>query len=298
MSPAIPPQIGGTAPTPASSNLLAGVGLRPAHYGDALVDPGAVTWVEVHPENYLCAGGSPHQYLTRVREAMPVSFHGVGLSLGGAARPDREHLRRLKTLCDRYQPIRFSEHLSWSSHGGHFLNDLLPVPYTRAYLTRMIDHVTEVQDALGCRILIENPSRYLAFAANEMSEADFLRDLSIASGCDLLFDVNNLYVSAANLGEDPALLLQAFPLARVGQIHLAGHTREHDADGGAVLIDTHNAPVDASVWQLYRETIRQIGPVPTLIEWDNDLPPWCDLISEAARAQTILEREATYAAVA
>lgn len=298
MSLVVPPMIGDTVPIPAGSDSLAGVGLRPAHYRDAFDEPGAIGWIEVHPENYLSAGGPAHRHLTRMREQMPLSFHGVGLSLGGSVRPDAEHLRRLKALCDRYQPIRFSEHLAWSSHGGQFLNDLLPVPYTLSYLARMIAHVTETQEYLGRRILIENPSLYLTFADNELSEAEFLGELARASGCGLLLDINNLYVSAVNLGRDPNHLLLAFPWSRVEQIHLAGHKREHDADGGTVLIDTHDAPVDQAVWQLYRKAIQRTGPVPTLIEWDNDMPSWRDLVAEAARARTILKAEFNYVAIA
>jgi uncharacterized protein (UPF0276 family) len=267
----------------------AGIGLRPQHYGDVLVDPRGIAFVEVHPENYLCAGGPQHHHLTRVREILPVSFHGVGLSLGGEQRPDWNHLRRLRALLDRYQPFQFSEHLAWSSHGGNFFNDLLPLPYTQRSLARMTEHVVETQDVLGRRILIENPSLYLAFAENEMNEQAFLAALAQRSGCGLLLDINNLYVSAVNAGTDPRASLAAFPMAAVGEIHLAGHARAQDEDGGDLLIDAHNAPVGDAVWQLFAEAIATSPSVPVLIEWDNDLPAWPVLAAEACRAQEIID---------
>lgn len=283
----VPPQIGGAVTIPAGASL-AGIGLRPVHYAAALARPGDVGWVEVHPENYLCAGGPQHYYLSAIRRDLPVSFHGVGLSLGGEDRPDPVHLARLRDLANRYQPVRFSEHLAWSSHGGRYFNDLLPLPYTRANLDRMISHVTEAQDALGRPILIENPSLYLTFEENEMDEGAFLAELAARSGCGLLFDVNNLYVSAINAGVDPAHSLSHFPLDVVQQVHLAGHLAQEDGDGQAMLIDAHNAPVAAAVWQLYTDAIARIGPVPTLIEWDNDLPDWTSLVAEAERARRVM----------
>lgn len=275
--------------TPISAGAsLAGIGLRPAHYAAALTRPQDVGWVEVHPENYLCAGGPQHHYLSAIRRDLPVSFHGVGLSLGGEDRPDPVHLTRLRDLADRYQPVRFSEHLAWSSHGGRYFNDLLPLPYTRANLDRMISHVDAVQVALGRSVLIENPSLYLTFAENEMDEGTFLADLAARSGCGLLLDVNNLYISAINAGADPAHALSLFPLNAVQQIHLAGHLMQEDDDGQAMLIDAHNAPVAADVWQLYADVIARIGPVPTLIEWDNDLPDWATLVTEADRARRVM----------
>lgn len=279
----VAPHDDGMVPIPAGASL-AGIGLRPTHYDAVLAEPQAIGWVEVHPENYLCAGGPQHHYLAAVRRDLPLSFHGVGLSLGGETRPDPAHLARLRALIDRYQPLRFSEHLAWSSHGGRYFNDLLPLPYTRANLARMVAHVAETQDALGRPILIENPSLYLTFDENEMSEAAFLAELAARSGCALLLDVNNLYVSAVNAGVDPWQSLRQFPLGAVQQIHLAGHLREQDAGGGPVLIDAHNAPVAAAVWRLYADVIGRAGPLPTLIEWDNDLPDWSTLVAEAARA--------------
>lgn len=285
----VPPQIDGMVPMPAGLQAQAGIGLRPQHYLDVLANPRDVAFVEVHPENYLCAGGPQHHYLTRVREILPVSFHGVGLSLGGEARPDLTHLQRVRGLIDRYQPFQFSEHLAWSSHGGHFFNDLLPLPYTQRNLARMVDHVVETQEALGRQILIENPSLYLGFAENEMNEPEFLAQLAARSDCALLLDINNLYVSAINAGTDPWASLAAFPLWQVGEIHLAGHVRQVDADGDVLLIDAHNAPVADAVWQLFAEAVAMMPPVPVLIEWDNELPTWPELTAEARSAQSILD---------
>lgn len=272
-----------TAPIPAR----AGVGLRPAHYADALSAPHEVAWVEVHPENYMCAGGPQHRNLTAIRSLYPVSFHGVGLSLGGADRPDRSHLGRLRDLIDRYQPALFSEHLAWSSHGGRYLNDLLPIPYTEISLNRLASHVAEVQDFLGRSMLIENPSLYLSYAASDLEETDFLRELVQRTGCGLLLDINNVHVSAANCGYSPYRYVSNYPLQAVGEIHLAGHAVECDSEGGRVLIDTHGAPVASAVWDLYRHVIGHTGPLPTLIEWDNDLPDWKTLCREAALADLV-----------
>jgi len=285
----VPPRHGGIAPCPGQIPMLAGVGLRPRHYADVLADPGQIAWVEVHPENYLCAGGPQHDYLTQVRERMAVSFHGVGLSLGGEERPDAAHLWRLRALAERYQPVLFSEHLAWSSHGGQYLNDLLPLPYTYETLARMIAHVGETQEALGRRILIENPSLYLAFEASEMPEAAFLAELAARSGCGLLLDLNNVYVSCMNAGTNPLAYLARFPREAVMEIHLAGHAPEFDRDGLPVLIDAHDRPVADPVWQLFARMVEHLPPVPVLIEWDSDLPEWPVLLAEARRAQSIVD---------
>lgn len=269
----------------------AGVGLRPEHYADIQADRPALGWFEVHPENYMCAGGPQHRNLSAIRAHYPLSFHGVGLSLGGEGRPDPTHLGCLRELMNRYQPALFSEHLAWSSHNGVFFNDLLPLPYTEHALRRLVDHVDETQERLGRQILIENPSLYVQFAASELSETDFLRRLAERSGCALLLDVNNAYVSSINAGRDPMVYLADFPLLHVAEIHLAGHVTECDADGGALLIDAHNAPVCGSVWDLYRDVIHRLGPVPTLIEWDQDLPAWSTLLAEARAADRVLQAE-------
>ncbi len=291
-----------TSPIPAR----AGIGLRPQHYADILAQPAkvghkvgpGVGWLEVHPENYLTAGGPQHRALTAARQLYPLSFHGVGLSLGGEARPDPAHLARLRALNARYEPALFSEHLAWSSHGGAFMNDLLPIPYTRSALDRLVEHVDETQEALGRQILIENPSLYLRFEASEMRETEFLRELVLRSGCGLLLDINNVFVSASNCGFDSCAYLADYPLSHVREIHLAGHRTEVDGSGAEVLIDTHGSSVSAAVWALYRLVVRLEGRLPTLIEWDQDLPDWRILLAEAASADRILAEEAPHAAVA
>ncbi|WP_374651957.1 DUF692 family multinuclear iron-containing protein [Dongia sp.] len=273
---------------------VAGVGLRTAHYADALASVPA--WVEVHPENYMCAGGPHHRVLTAMRATCPLSFHGVGLSLGGWERPHPDHLGRLVELLGRYQPEIFSEHLAWSSFDGVYLNDLLPVPYTRAALARLGSHVDEVQERLRRRILIENPSLYLRYGAAEMSEPEFLRELAQRTGCGLLLDINNVHVSSVNCGFDATQYLAAFPIDAIGEVHLAGHAVAIDGEGRKILIDTHGARVDPAVWNLYRRLIRRTGPLPTLIEWDRDLPEWTGLLAEALRADKIVLEERRHVA--
>jgi hypothetical protein len=222
-----------------------------------------------------------------VRARWPLSIHGVGLSLGGAARPDADHLARLRRLCDRYKPAVFSEHLAWSSHGGVFYNDLLPLPYDAPTLRRVIAHVNEVQDALGRTMLLENPSTYVGFDASTMSEVEFLTEISRATGCGLLLDVNNVYVSAVNAGFDARAYIDAFPVERVGEIHLAGFA-EDVSPGPRLLIDNHGAPVDDAVWDLYRAAIARTGPGPVLIERDNNIPKFSVLAGEAEHAGRLL----------
>jgi hypothetical protein len=265
----------------------AGVGLKPEHYRDVLETRPDIGWFEVHPENYMGAGGMPHHALERVRQHYPLSMHGVGLSLGGAERPDGAHLARLKQLADRYQPALFSEHLAWSTHEGAYFGDLLPLPYTEATLRHVADHVEEAQTALGRRLLIENPSTYLCFAESDMDEVAFLGALAQRTGCGLLLDVNNVYVSAVNHGYDAAGYIDAFPVEPVGEIHLAGHA-ELDEDGAPLLIDAHDRQVKEAVWQLYRRFIGRSGPVPTLIEWDANVPAWPVLFAEARRAEAMM----------
>ncbi|MBK8157332.1 MAG: DUF692 domain-containing protein [Rhodospirillaceae bacterium] len=283
-----------TSPIPA----CAGIGLRPLHYADILSQPPKVGWIEVHPENYLTAGGPQHRALTAARQIYPLSFHGVGLSLGGLARPDPAHLARLRVLIARYQPALFSEHLAWSSHGGAFMNDLLPIPYTEAALDRLVAHVDETQECIGRQILIENPSLYLRLQDSDMRETEFLRELTARSGCGLLLDINNVHVSARNCGFDSGTYLADYPLDHVREIHLAGHMAEVDDGGAEVLIDAHNTSVSAAVWALYRWVVRVVGPLPTLIEWDQDLPDWRILLAEAASADRILAEEVPHADVA
>jgi uncharacterized protein (UPF0276 family) len=267
----------------------AGVGLKPQHYREILEQQPAIGCFEVHAENYLGAGGPPHAALTAIREHYPLSVHGVGLSIGGMQPPDPIHLHRLRALIERYEPALFSEHLAWSSHRGVFLNDLLPLPYTEATLSHVAAQVSRVQDALGQRILIENPSTYVRFAGESLAEPAFLGELAVRSGCGLLLDLNNVYVSATNHGLDPADYLAAFPLTPVEEVHLAGHVVTSDDLGQPLLIDAHDREVIEPVWSLYRSLIARTGPLPTLIEWDTDVPAWPRLHAEAMRAQAVLD---------
>jgi uncharacterized protein (UPF0276 family) len=270
----------------------AGTGLKAEHALDIFDNPDAVDFLEVHAENYMGAGGPPHRLLTDIRNTFPISVHGVGLSIGGAGPLDREHLARLRLLLDRYQPALFSEHLAWSTHDGVFLNDLLPLPYNRRTLERVTSHIDHVQDALGVRMLLENPSTYVQFESSDMSEVDFLRAIARRTGCGLLLDVNNVHVSAINHGFDAARYLDAFPFEHVGEIHLAGFAEDRDAAGAPLLIDAHGSPVADEVWLLYQQALRRRGPVPTLIERDNHIPPFAVLAAEVAQARAALQREA------
>ena len=265
-----------------------GVGLKPEHYPDVLAGRHDVAWFEVHPENYMGAGGPPHHFLERVRERYPLSLHGVGLSIGTAGRLDRAHLDRLSALVERYEPGLVSEHLAWSTHESIYYNDLLPLPYTPATLKVVVDHVDELQQALSRRVLIENPSTYVAFATSSMTEIEFLDSLVRATGCGLLLDVNNVYVSATNHNFDAAAYIDAFPAVHVGEVHLAGHAEIDGGVGDRLLVDAHDRTVDAAVWDLFRRLVSRIGPVPTLIEWDNDIPEWRTLMSEARRAEQVM----------
>jgi uncharacterized protein (UPF0276 family) len=268
----------------------AGVGFKPQHYADILAGEQPIGFVEVHAENYMGAGGAPHAQLAALRERYALSVHGVGLSIGGAAPLDRAHLARLKALCDRYRPESFSEHLAWSSHGEVFYNDLLPLPYTDETLARIIDHIDLVQNTLGREMLLENPSTYVAFVDSIFPETEFLAEIARRSGCGLLLDVNNVFVSAKNHGTDPSAYLAAFPLGLVKEIHLGGHDAQTDDTGAPLLIDAHGSPVADPVWALYESVITRTGPLATLIEWDNDVPAWPVLASEALAANVILSR--------
>ena len=270
--------------------VSAGVGFKPEHLGEILAAAQPVGFFEVHAENYMGAGGPPHAHLTALRERYPVSVHGVGLSIGSMQPLDRDHLVRLKRVCDRYQPASFSEHLAWSSHDGVYFNDLLPLPYSEATLARVAEHVDEVQTALGRQMLLENPSTYLSFAESTIPEVDFLAELSLRTGCGLLLDINNVFVSATNHGTCPKNYLERFPLDRVREIHLGGHDEDADDSGARLLIDSHRTAVAAEVWKLYGDVLARTGAVATLIEWDNDVPAWPVLRAEAAAARDILSR--------
>jgi len=275
----------------------AGVGFKPEHFEAILAGPGDVGFFEVHAETYMGDGGPPHRRLEAIREAYPLSLHGVGLSIGSPKPLDRDHLQRLKGLIRRYQPAQFSEHLAWSSHDEGFLADLLPLPYDDETLAIVCRHIDETQEALGTRMLLENPSTYVQFSDSAIAETEFLAEVGRRSGCGLLLDVNNVYVSATNHGFDPFAYLAAFPLRHVGEIHLAGSADATDDEGAPLLIDAHNSPVRAAVWALYQETIGRLGPTPTLIEWDNDVPAWPVLLAEARRADAAMDRAAAWGAL-
>lgn len=275
--------------TPITLPCRPGVGYKPQHFGAILDNAGAVGWLEIHAENYMADGGRPLAQLRLLAERFPISVHGVGLSIGGEGRLDTGHLALLKRLCDWLQPASFSEHLAWSTHDGAYLNDLLPLPYTPATLARVVDHIDEVQSVLGRRMLLENPSTYIAFSETAMPETEFLSELVARTGCGLLLDVNNVYISGINQNYDPLAYLRAFPLDAVGEIHLGGHDEDQDEYGARLLIDSHGAQVVDPVWALYAETVAMCGARPTLIEWDNDVPDWPVLEAEAARAALILQ---------
>jgi uncharacterized protein len=265
-----------------------GVGLKPEHIDEILRERPAVGFFEIHAENYMGAGGPPHRRLEAIRALYPLSLHGVGLSIGSPKPLDREHLARLAALAARYQPGLFSEHLAWSSHDEGYLNDLLPLPYTQDTLATVCDHVDQVQDALGRRMLLENPSTYVVFQESTISETDFIREIARRTGCGLLLDVSNVLVSATNHGFDALAYLHEFPLDHVGEIHLAGFAEACDDSGHLVLIDAHDSPVRERVWDLYRSVIGRRGAVPTLVEWDNDVPKWPVLLGEARRVEAAM----------
>ena len=268
---------------------LAGVGLKPQHVAEVLETRPDLGFFEVHAENYMVPGGRFHRDLSAIAEHYPLSIHGVGLSIGGTDPLDRAHLARLKQLLERHPHAVFSEHLAWSSHGGHFYNDLLPVAYTEASLAQVCAHIDQVQDTLGCTLLLENPSTYLRCLHNTLSESEFLAQVLQRTGCALLLDVNNVHVSCTNHGLEPWTYLSELPLERVQEIHLAGFAEEVDEDGQPLLIDTHGAPVAQAVWTLYEQVLQALGrPVPTLIERDNNIPDWPVLLAEAQQAQARL----------
>jgi uncharacterized protein (UPF0276 family) len=264
-----------------------GVGFKAEHFEPIVETRPELGFFEVHAENYMGAGGPPHRRLDAIRERYPLSLHGVGLSIGSPGPLDQAHLQRLAAVADRFEPALVSEHLAWSTHQGAFFNDLLPLPYTFETLARVAEHIDEMQNALRRTILLENPSTYVVFAESTIAETDFLREIARRTGCGLLLDLNNVIVSATNHGYDPYRYLADFPLHAVGEIHLAGYAEDNDDAGLPLLIDAHNSPVRDAVWALHGEAVRRLGPTPTLIEWDNDLPSWPTLFDEARRAERI-----------
>lgn len=267
-----------------------GVGYKPQHFNDITQDSGDVAWLEIHAENYLGQGGRPLAQMRLLRERFPMSVHGVGMSIGSEAGLDPTHLAEVKHLVDWLNPAVFSEHLAWSTHDGAFFNDLLPLPYTKTTLNRVVSHIDHIQDTLGRPMMLENPSSYLAFAESTYDEPDFLAEIARRTGCGLLLDVNNVFVSATNLNLDAHAYIDAFALDKVGEIHLGGHDEDQDDHGAPLLIDSHGAPVVDPVWALLDYTLARAGRKPILIEWDNDVPDWPELHSEARRAAHALAR--------
>ena len=264
---------------------MVGVGFKHEHAQAISVDGSYQGFVEVHAENYMGAGGMPHHILTRVRRDHPVSLHGVSTSIGGQRPIDVDHLRRFAHLVKRYEPFLVSEHLAWSTHGPTYLNDLLPLPYTQATLSCVCDHIDQVQEAIARPLLLENPATYVTFSSSEMTEGAFIREVADRTGCNLLLDLNNVFVSATNHGYSAEEYIESFPLGRVREIHLAGHVCQQDDTGQALLIDSHDAPVAAQVWSLFEDVLSQNCFVPTLIEWDSRLPEWTVLKQQADSAR-------------
>jgi uncharacterized protein (UPF0276 family) len=281
----------GVQPIPAS----AGIGLRAPHVARVLNEHPPIAWLETHSENLFASGGGFHHALERIRADYPLSLHGVGLSLGSADELDHTHLRRLREIVDRYQPTLVSEHLCWGAIDGRHSNDLLPLPFTDEALALMVSRIGQVQEVLGREILVENISAYLRFEGGDYTEWDFVAAAVLRSGCGLLCDVNNIYVNSVNHGFDPHAYLRALPRAAVKEIHLAGFTRKENLPV-PLLIDSHSQRVDGKVWALYADAIDLFGPVPTLIEWDQDIPELEVLLDEAARAEEVLDARRTRAA--
>lgn len=269
-----------------------GVGYKSQHFNALRAEPGPVKWLEVHAENYMGDGGRPHAQLRALSQDFAISVHGVGLSIGGEGPLDPEHLARLKTLVDWLEPASFSEHLAWSTHGAEFLDDLLPLPYTDATLIRVAAHIDQVQSTLNRQMLLENPSSYLAFAESTWCETDFLTELVRRTGCGLLLDVNNVFVSATNLGYTATGYLDGYPTSSVGEIHVGGHDEDIDDAGAPLLIDSHGCAAVDPVWTLLEYALEACGPTPVLVEWDNDVPDWPILRAQADRAAMALSARA------
>ncbi|MDP5293623.1 DUF692 domain-containing protein [Oceanimonas sp. CHS3-5] len=266
----------------------AGLGLKLQHADDILATRPELGFVEIHAENFMVDGGPRHHYLSRIREQFALSVHGVGLSLGGAEPLDETHLTRLARLVQRYQPEAVSEHIAWAGFGGRYANDLLPLPYTPASLQRLCDHVDRVQQVLGRPILLENPATYLRFAGSTLDEPDFIGEAVRRTGCGLLLDVNNVYVTAVNHGHDAEDYMKALPLERVGEVHLAGFDEQADDSGAPLLIDSHGSPVAGPVWALYQWLLARTGPLPTLLERDNNVPALDELLTETKHIKRLL----------
>lgn len=270
---------------------LAGTSFKHEHLAAILADGLKDGFFEVHAENYMGAGGPPHRAIAAIRDTYPLSLHGVCMSIGGPSALDLAHLARFRDLVTRYEPVLVSEHLAWSSHGGTFFNDLLPLPYTTATLDKVCDHIDQVQEAIRRPMLLENPSTYVAFASSTLSETEFIRAVVQRTGCGLLLDINNVFVSATNHGFSAQAYLDGLPLGQVGEIHLAGHSEQRDDEDELLLIDSHDCAISDPVWSLYRDLVMRIGPRPTLVEWDSNLPTWPVLRAQALSARQIMAEE-------
>lgn len=266
-------------------HIAAGIGLRAPHYSQVLEQHPPLAFLEVHSENFFAAGGGALAWLERFRAAYPLSFHGVGLSLGSTDALSETHLARLQSLVERFEPLLVSEHLCWSSHGGRFANDLLPLPYSDEALAHVCTRVTQVQERIGRQLLVENVSSYLSFPGSTIPEWEFVAEVARRTGCGVLLDVNNIWVSACNHGFDARDYLAAIDARSVKEIHLAGHEIEE----GGLLVDTHGAAVSEPVWALYAEAVERLGPRPTLVEWDTAIPPLEVLLAQARRAQQVMD---------
>jgi uncharacterized protein (UPF0276 family) len=273
-------------PLPDTPLKESGIGLRGCHYEDILELRPDIGWIEVHPENYF-GGGLPRHFLGKARELYPLSFHAVGLSLGSDQPVERDHLKQFKELIDIFEPFQISDHVSWSASGNAHLNDLLPLPYTSETLNRLCENIEQVQNYFGREILVENPSTYVSFNINEMSEYEFMNEIAKRTGCFMLLDVNNIYVQSKNHNFDAYNYINHIEKAFVKEIHLAGHT-EREFEDGSILVDTHNRPVCDEVWKLFSHTIKTIGTTNTLIEWDGDIPELSVLVEESDKAQNII----------
>ena len=268
-----------------------GVGFKSQHFNDILSSPHPVGWLEIHAENYLGEGGRPISQLQHLRAELPISVHAIGLSIGGEALLDKEDLARIKHLCNWLEPASFSEHLAWSTHAGNFLNDLLPLPYTEKTLKHVIRHVDHIQTILGRQMLLENPSSYFQFSESSYSEPAFLNTVVAQTGCGLLLDVNNIFISCHNLNISAEAYLNELNCAAVGEIHLSGHSTDLLEQGGDLLIDSHAAPAADPVWRLYENILRRTGPKASLIEWDTNVPECSVLNGEVMQAACLLEQQ-------
>jgi uncharacterized protein len=270
------------------ARALVGASFKPEHLAEILEDGLKDGFFEVHAENYMGAGGAPHRALAAIRRDYALSIHGVGMSIGGPDPLDANHLARFRDLVDRYEPELVSEHLAWCSHGGTYFNDLLPLPYTKSTLDKVCEHVSQIQETIRRPILLENPSTYVAFASSTMSETEYLRAVAQRTGCGLLLDINNVFVSATNHGDSACAYLAEFPLDQVSEIHLAGHSEQRDDENARLLIDSHDRAISGPVWSLYASVMARIGPKPTLVEWDSDLPDWPVLRAQALTARRFM----------